>query len=283
MSVAAWLIPEAARVSPPLYLLTVSAAVLLTGFSKGGFGGGLGILATPLFMQVLPARLALAMMLPVLIVCDLFTLRHFPREWDPTSFRRIAGGMIVGLIIGTLLLILLGSIGATGDRILKLAVGGLSLAFCLLKFSEPLWKKRSLPTEQKADDAPPSRPGWAIGTFLGILGGMATMLAHAAGQIVGVHFLSHRLPPGRFVGTTARFYLIFNTLKIPFFLLAGALSREPYLTLDTLRWNLWMFPIGGAGVAAGAWLNRRMNATLFTWVVYALLFVTGLRMVFSTW
>ncbi len=283
MSPSAWLIPDAANGSPILYFFLISAGVLLTGFSKAGFGGGLGILATPLFMQVLPPRLALAMMLPVLIVCDLFTLRHFPREWDRVSFFRIAGGMAAGILMGTLALVLLGSVGTAGDRTLKLFVGGLSLVFCAMKFREWFGRSSRSDSEQNGPGGPPKRPGWLTGTLLGVLGGIATMLAHAAGQIVGVHFLSHRLSPSVFVGTTARFYLTFNTLKIPFFLLAGALSREPYLTLDTLRWNLWMFPLCGVGVAAGAWLNRRMKGALFTRIVYGLLFVTGLRMVWTAW
>jgi uncharacterized membrane protein YfcA len=270
MSIESWLIPDCITVSPALYLAAVSAAVLLTGFSKGGFGGGLGVLATPLLMLVLPANVALAMMLPILIVCDLFTLRQFPGEWDPRSFWHIAGGTTAGIAAGTVFLVYFGRPGVDGDRWLKFIVGGVSLAFCLLKF----W--RVLRPEAAGPDRPPGLPASSL---IGLVCGITTMLAHAAGQIVSLYFLSQRLDRRVFVGTTARYYLTFNTLKIPFFFLAGALSARPYITFDTLKWELWLIPLCALGVAAGAWLNRRMTGAVFTAAVYALLFLTAVRMI----
>ncbi|MCX5658404.1 MAG: hypothetical protein NTW19_01625, partial [Planctomycetota bacterium] len=41
------------EVAPSMYYLFVGAAVLITGISKAGFGGGVGILAIPVMAQVL--------------------------------------------------------------------------------------------------------------------------------------------------------------------------------------------------------------------------------------
>ena len=281
MNIQAWLIPDCITVSPAVYLLAVSAAVLLTGFSKGGFGGGLGVLATPLLMQVLPANVALAMMLPILIVCDIFTLRHFPGEWDPRSFRNIAVGTTVGLFVGTAFLVYFGRPDVDGDRWLKLIVGGISLVFCLLK----VWRALAERARARAGITAPStaaatsRYRFIVGTLTGIVCGITTMLAHAAGQIVSLYFLSQRLDRRVFVGTTARYYLTFNSAKVPLFFLAGMLSARSYITFDTLKWEIALIPLCGIGVAAGAWLNKRMTGNAFTAVVYALLFITGLRMV----
>ncbi len=274
MNIQSWLIPEDITVSPGLYLLAVTAAVLLTGFSKGGFGGGLGVLATPLLMQVLPARTALAMMLPTLIVCDLFTLRQFPAEFDPRSFRNIAYGASAGLILGTVLLVYFGRPDVDGDRWLKLIVGGVSVVFCGLKF---------LGARRPAGNAPAGAgtPGLLAGTLTGLVCGITTMLAHAAGQIVSLYFLSYRLDRRVFVGTTARYYLTFNVAKVPLFVLAGYLSATRYITFDTLKCELPLIPLCGLGVAAGAWMNRRMTGESFTTVVYAALFLTGLHMIWQ--
>ncbi|OPZ26274.1 MAG: Sulfite exporter TauE/SafE [Lentisphaerae bacterium ADurb.BinA184] len=279
MNGGSWLVPEAATAAPGVYLAVAAVAVLLTGFSKGGFGGGLGVLATPLLMQVLPANVALAMMLPVLIVCDLFTLRHFPREWDPPAFWRIAGGSAAGILLGTALLVWFGRPDVNGERCLKLVVGGVSVLFCLLK----AWSAWRAYRRGPSTAATASRPGWVAGSLTGVACGVSTMLAHAAGQIVSMYFLSHRLDRRVFVGTTARYYLTFNALKIPFFFLAGALSERSYITFETLRWNVWMIPLCAAGVGAGAWLNRRMSGAVFTMAVYVLLFLTGVRMLATAW
>lgn len=269
----AWIVPDVITVSPILYLSAVVTAVLLTGFSKGGFGGGLGVLATPLMMQVLPANVALAMMLPILIVCDICTLRHFPDEWDPRSFWRIAGGTTIGIVAGCALLVYFGRPDVNGERWLKLFVGGVSVLFCALK-AWAVWGRKGGGGEER-------KPGFVIGTTMGLGAGIATMLAHAAGQIVSMYFLSHRLDRRVYVGTTARYFLTFNTLKIPFFFLAGALSDKSYITFHTLKWELWLIPVCALGVALGAWLNRHMSGTVFTVIVYSLLFITGIQMLYK--
>jgi uncharacterized membrane protein YfcA len=274
VDVHAWLIPDAVTVSPALYLAAIVAAVLLTGFSKGGFGGGLGVLATPLMMQVLPANVALAMMLPILIVCDLFTLRHFPTDWDSRSFWRIAGGTVLGIVAGCGLLVVFARSDVNGDRWLKGIVGGVSVLFCAMK-AWSLWGRKGGGEARK--------PGFVIGTAMGLASGVTTMLAHAAGPIVSMYFLSNRLDRRVFVGTTARYFLTFNTLKIPFFFLAGALSDKRYITFHTLKWELWLIPVCALGVALGAWLNRHMSGAVFTIVVYGLLLITGVRMLAQAW
>ena len=57
------------------------------------------------------------------------------------------------------------------------------------------------------------------------------------------------------------------------------LAERSYLTLDTLRWGLWLIPLCPLSVALGAWLNRRLDGAVFTRIIYGLLFVTGLNMI----
>lgn len=94
-----WFLPDCLRAEPIFYILAAMAAIFLTGFSKGGFGGGLGVISTPLLLLVLPGPEAISMMLPLLIVCDFFTLRQFPKQWDRDSFRWFVGGACIGLLL----------------------------------------------------------------------------------------------------------------------------------------------------------------------------------------
>ena len=263
-----WIIPDGVEVAPGVYMLTVVAAVLLIGFSKGGFGGGVGVLATPLFLLVLPFNTALSMILPLLIVCDIFTLRHFPRDWHPRSFWLIAGGTIVGLVIGVFALRYFAREDVDGERWVKLIVAVTALLFCGIQAVRAIRKKASLPF----------KPGIVVGTVTGVICGITTMIAHAAGAVVNMFLVAQRLEPRKFVGTCARYYLTFNSTKVPLYLLLTAASDKPYITWQTLKWDLWLVPFCPIGVAVGAWLNKRMSGRVFTLLIYVFLGITGLKM-----
>lgn len=267
---AEWFLPDGLRATPLLYVLAAMGAVFLTGFSKGGFGGGLGVISTPLLLLVLPGPVAVSMMLPLLIVCDFFTLRQFPTHWDRPSFRWLATGAGLGLFAGFGILLLIGREGVDADRWIRLMVGVIALGFCLLQLA------RGLLVARAQRQAPVGRrTGWGMG----LLAGVTTMVAHAAGPVANMFFLLRRLDRQTFVGTSARYFLLVNCVKIPFFVAASMLAERSYLTLDTLRWGLWLIPLCPISVALGAWLNRRMDGTVFTRIIYGLLFVTGLNMI----
>ncbi len=266
-----WIVPDCVEVAPWQYLLTAAAATLITGLSKAGFGGGLGVISTPLLLLVLPANVAISMMLPLLIVCDLLTLRHFPHEWDPASFRGIAVGTSLGLVCGFGLLLYFAREGVDGERGIRLIVGCVSILFVALKLGRLRRRGVAPGTESPV-------PASVLGTPLGLVAGTVTMVAHAAGPVVDIYLLLRRLDRRRFVGTAARYYLTFNTCKIPLYLLASLVAERDYITWSTLRWDLWLLPLCPVGVAAGAWLNRRLTGRAFTLIIYVLLFVTGVRM-----
>ena len=265
-------LPDGLRAAPHYYVLAAMAAVFLTGFSKGGFGGGLGVISTPLLLLVLPGPVAVSMMLPILIVCDIFTLRQFPTHWDRPSFRWFVTGACGGLFAGFALLLLLGREDVDADRWIRLMVGVISLGFCLLQLLRNRW------TRQATQHPPVGRKsGWG----LGILAGITTMIAHAAGPIANMFFLLRRLDRQHFVGTAARYFLLVNCIKIPFFMVASLLAERSYMTLETVRWGLWLLPLCPLSVALGAWLNRRLNGIIFTRIIYALLFAAGVNMIFQ--
>ena len=268
---ASWMIPTGVDVAPWMYFAVAGAATLLTGFSKAGFGGGLGVIATPLMLLVMPANVAISVMLPLLIVCDLFTLRHFPNEWDPPSLKTIAVGTSTGLLFGLGLLVLFARQDVNGERWLRLVVGAVALVFCAIK----AWRILA-----RHDDH--GRViGRTGGMAIGLVAGVTTMVAHAAGPFVDMFLLLRRLDRRRFVGTAARYYLLFNSVKVPLFVIASLLAEKKYLTFETLKWSAVLVPFCPIGVAAGAWMNKRISGEIFTRAIYVLLLITGLRMLWQ--
>ena len=83
------------------------------------------------------------------------------------------------------------------------------------------------------------------------------MLANAAGPIFGLYALSVGLPKFEIVGTSAWFFFILNSFKVPFSAGLGLIHGS------TLLFNLVMAPVILLGVLGGRWLTHRLPQRLF--------------------
>ena len=61
-------------ITDPWFYAAAIPAVLLFGISKGGFGGGLGVIAVPLMALVISPIQAAAILLPILCVMDIVAI-----------------------------------------------------------------------------------------------------------------------------------------------------------------------------------------------------------------
>lgn len=265
--------PEILRVPLWQYMLLAAAATLLIAVSKGGFGGGMGTLATPMLLLAIPAHVALSLVLPLLIVCDFFTLRQFPKDWRPKAYWLLFPGTFLGLFAGLYALVVFARADVQGDRWIRLTVGVVALLFCILQAIR-YFRIRTGRTETTS-----FKPGPVSGTLTGLTAGFTTMIAHAAGAIFDMFLLAQRMPPSQYVGTCARIYLTFNTIKVPFYIAATMLAEKDYISLETLKWDLWLVPLCPLGVALGAWLHRRISARIFLLIIYVVLGFTGIKMI----
>jgi uncharacterized membrane protein YfcA len=261
-----WLLPAGYEGHPAVYVAVAVLAFLLTGVSKAGFGG-VGILAIPLMMMVSPGKLALGMWLPLLILCDVLTIRAYPKEWSLRPILRLAPWMVAGVGTGYLLL------GHISDRQVKLFVGSLAVGFVGLEIVRSVVARRV----ERTQTAEPWRPTWLTAAPFGLAGGVSTMIAHAAGAITTIYLLPQRLGKRSFVGTSARFYFVFNSFKVPFFAhpSLGLINRE------SLVKSLWLVPLAPLGVWLGSVLNRRLSVGGFNRVIYVLLAISGVYLIYT--
>ena len=81
------------------YLLAIPA-LLIVGISKGGFGGGIGMVAVPMLSLVISPVAAAAILLPVLCLMDLFALRGFRGKFDLSVIKPILPAALVGVLAG---------------------------------------------------------------------------------------------------------------------------------------------------------------------------------------
>lgn len=244
---------------PPGFWLAAVAAVLLLGIAKAGFGGGVGVVGTPLISLTIPVGEAVALLLPLLMLCDLFSVWHYRTTFHRRSAALLLPGAALGIAAGTAFF----GFFLDNQPILRLGVGILALAFVAFQVL------RRLAGGALAARHPPA----AEGVAMGVVAGFTSTLAHAGGPPVSVYLLPQRLPRQLYVGTTVIVFAAVNGMKVP-----------PYLWLDLYHVGQFaavavLAPLTFVGVRLGIYLNRHCDEEWFNRAVYAILFVTGAKLV----
>jgi hypothetical protein len=227
--------------------------VLLFGISKGGLGGGAGLLAVPLMALVMPPADAAAIMLPVLLVMDAMGLWAYRRDADRAALKVLIPGGLVGIVVGALVF------GVMSDDLVRLVIGVVAVGFCL-------W--RWLPKRAVTRPPPP-----AAGLFWGAVGGFTSTLAHAGAPPVNIYLLARRPEPAAFVGTMVFLFAAVNVAKLPPYALLGLFTPANLLASAALA------PVAVVGMGLGIALLRRLDTTLFYRLIYASVFLTGLKLI----
>ncbi len=80
--------------NPWFYAVAIPAVVLI-GFSKGGFGGALGVVGVPLVALVVPPVQAAAILLPILVVMDGVSLWIWRQHNDRTLLKMLLPGALL--------------------------------------------------------------------------------------------------------------------------------------------------------------------------------------------
>ncbi len=243
-------------ITDPLFYAVAVPAVLLMGLSKSGFASGFGALATPLMALAIPVPQAAAIMLPLLLVMDGVGLKALFALRDRALIRLLLPAGLLGTVIGTLLFGLLSSKTVAG------IVGALTLLFLAQRMLFP----------PHADAPPP--PRW-LGFMLGMASGFTSFVAHAGGPPVSAYVLPLRLAPITFAATMATFFAAVNLSK-----------WLPYAWLGLIDWRnmttaLVLVPLAPVGVWVGVRMVRFVRPVVFYWLIYAGMFLTGVKLLWD--
>ena len=114
---------------PPTFWFCAVAAVVIFGIAKAGFGSGIGIVATPLLSLTIPVTDAVGLLLPLLIITDVFSVNHYRMRFSRRSIKLLLPGALLGIAIGSLFF----SSFRDNERILRFAIGVLALWFVLFQ------------------------------------------------------------------------------------------------------------------------------------------------------
>jgi|ERR1043166_4207912 uncharacterized membrane protein YfcA len=244
--------------------LVAAVGVLFIGFSKAGFGGGLGMLTTPICVLAFsasgkPPGFAVGVLLPLLCAGDAFSIYYYWGKWERKNLKFLLPGVVAGVIAGVHFF------GKLSNRELNIAIGALAVLFVLFQ----LIKERVY----RAEGA--FFPTHKTGVPFGIGAGLTSTFAHGAGPLVSMFLIPQKLSKELYVGTSVLVFTWINWIKMPFFVQQGIITRETFLT------GLYYFPLIPIGVWLGIWLNRKFSDHGFLNVIYAITFLSGLQLIFN--
>ena len=248
---------------PAAFYAVAALAILITGISKSGFGGGSGGVAVPLMSIFIAPPEAAGIMLPILCAMDLFGVHAYRGKWSRAHLSVLLPGALVGIAIGAL------AFGALPVNAIRLLLGVIAVTFALNKWFR-LTERLAARLERGGGPS-----GKAAGLFWGATSGFTSTLAHAGGPPFAIWMLPQKLDKTVLVATSVVFFLVVNWVKILPYALLGQLSAP------NLSAALLFSPLAPIGIALGVWLHKRLSERMFYAVSYTLLFTTGLKLIWD--
>lgn len=238
-----------------LQLITVIITALIVGFSKTGIGG-VTMLAIPILASVFGGRDSTGIMLPMLLIGDLFATWYYRKsvEWKnvflPLPWAII--GIILGVVVGNYI----------SDRTFLILIG-IIILICLgiLIF-----------TQSKGKDIKVPEKAWFY-ILVGVLSGFASMIGNAAGPIFGIYLLALGIKKNNYMGTNAWFFFIINLTKLPLqiFVWHNIGIRSATITIA-------MIPMISLGAIIGYYILKRINERVFRYIVITMTALAALKL-----
>lgn len=229
------------------------------GLGKGGLPG-LGNLAVALYAVILPARVSVGVLLPVLICADLVAVVVYRRDADWRLIRKLLPWAFVGILLGALVF------DRIEDRGVEILIGVVLLSMTGLHLARETLA-RGAPEKELSRGGERSL---RIGT--GLIGGFATMIANAAGPVAALYLVFLRLPKIAFVGTLAWFFMIVNWVKVPIFIGLGVINASSL----TVSLTAGIFAV--AGVLVARVIVKKISQRLFEWLIWIFVIGAGIHL-----
>ena len=240
-------------ITDPNFYLAAIPAVLIYGIAKGGFGGGVVVVAVPLMALVVSPVQAAAILLPILCVMDLLALWVFRGRWRWPELKLLIPSSLAGIAVGTLLF------GYMSADTIRLILGTIAVTFTL----HWLW------LQSQRSPAPERLFGPGVGIVAGASAGFTSFVAHAGAPPLSIYLLRRGMDRTTFVATAAVFFAVANFVKLVPYAWLGQLDAS------NLSTSLVLSPLAPVGIAAGKWLHDRVSDRFFFGFAYVTLLLVG--------
>jgi uncharacterized membrane protein YfcA len=233
------------------------ASALLVGFSKTGLPG-VSIPAILLMTEAFSddAKFAVGVMLPVLLVGDVFAVAWYRHHARWSLLWRLFPYVALGMVPGGAVL------WTAKQNELRPVIGVTVLALLALECLRRRFDLEHLPHR------------WWFAAMMGALAGFATVIAHAAFPVMSIYLISRGLRKHEFIGTAAWFFLVLNLSKVPVYLFLGGM-----FSAETVRFDLVVAPVAILGGLLGVLILPHIPQKLFDVLALTLAAVAAVRLI----
>jgi uncharacterized membrane protein YfcA len=226
------------------------------GIGKSGLAG-MSLVHVLIFAFLFGARESTGVVLPMLLVGDVFAVRIFHQHARWVHVRRMLPPACIGVIVAAIIM------RGLNEAVYKPIIGVTILVLTTLQVAR-MYKPQWFGNVPHA--------AWFAWT-IGLIACGATMLANAAGPIFAIYCLAIALPKFELVGTSAWFFFIINAFKVPFSVALGLIRGQ------TLALNAILSPAILLGMFVGRWLTAHIPQRLFDGLLLVFAAVAALRLV----
>lgn len=220
------------------------------GVTKGGIGNGVGWLAIIFLSLFINPLLALTLILPVFIMCDIMSLLTWWKKWDTARTLWAYKWALVGIILGSFLLYPIQH-GIISTDVIKFLLAVLGLYFT---------GRWVLQTKIKKQDA--TAVSQNTQRLLCITGGSVSTMLNSGGIPFMVYALSLGLKSETTHAITVLLFTMINITKLVPYVGLGMLNH------DILVLALSFFPVTLLGVLLGKSLHYRISTQMFNTIAY---------------
>lgn len=251
-------------------IIVIALAGFFSGVIKTGVGVGAGLFLLPTLALAFPAKVALGLGAPLMLVSDAIGLRYYWKQWLPaTDLARLFLAALPGMVLGVVLLPLIpGGIFRTGVGVFGVLYA-LSLLWPQFPVASLLKKLFGRINAHCADQADQSKTGAYV---YGFLGGLSTVLAHAGGLVWSLYLITVARDRRVFVGTTIILFFVTNIYKTVSYVYIDIISLKALLQV------LPAIPMIFLGSYFGNIINKKCDYILFRKIVLCFILVISITL-----
>lgn len=235
--------------------LWIMVAAFFIGFSKTGISA-FSMPAIPIIATVFGGKESTGVILPILLVGDVFALYYYNRHAKLNNIKKLLPSALIGIILG----VIVGNY--ISDKQFK-AVIAISVLICLITL---------IYTEKKGDNLKVPQNTFFY-SLTGITCGFTSMIGNAAGPIFSVYLLATGFKKNDFMGTTAWFFFLINLFKLPLQVLFWH-----NIPIKTIFLTFSMVPAIAIGAVLGVLIIKKLNEKLFRSIILAVTAIAAIRL-----
>lgn len=235
--------------------IPAAIAVVLVGMSKGGVAGTT-MIGVPLMSSSFPPLQAAAILLPLLIVMDVFAIWRYRQHCHLATLGFILPGALIGIVVGSF------TFHYLPEDWVRFGIGAMAMFFgCyyLRGWGEGLHFGGSKP--------------W--GYFWGGLSGFTSFGLHAGGPPIKIYLLQQSFNRFLLAGTSAVYFGVVNWVKVIPYASLG------YFEGETLSLALWLLPLAPVGVYLGAFIVKHVSDKLVYRLSYFSMIAIGAKLMYQ--